>query len=57
MTTISRFLNVRQNTMHVDFVIKFLHGIRAWPLSDSEQSDFWERFEGVVSIFRHLGIS
>jgi hypothetical protein len=32
--------------VHVDFVIKFLHGIIAWALSDNEQCYFWERFEG-----------
>ena len=32
--------------MHVDFVIKFLHGIRAWALSYSEQCYFLARFEG-----------
>jgi hypothetical protein len=37
MTTISRLLSVSKNIMHVDFVIKFLHGIIAWPLSDSEK--------------------
>jgi hypothetical protein len=36
MAIVSRFLSVRQNLVHVDFVIKFLHGIRAWALSDSK---------------------
>jgi hypothetical protein len=32
--------------LHVDFVIKFLHGIRDWALSDSEKCYFLARFGG-----------
>jgi hypothetical protein len=32
--------------VHVDFVIKFLHSIRAWAPSDNEHCHFWARFEG-----------
>jgi hypothetical protein len=46
MTVISRLLSVRQNIVHADFVIKFLHGITAWALCDSERCYFWARFEG-----------
>ena len=34
--------------MHAGFVIKFLHGIRAWALNDSEQCYFWAGFEGEL---------
>ena len=46
MTVISRLLSVLHNIVHADFVIKFLHGIKAWAPSYNEQCYFGQDLKG-----------